>query len=115
MDRVCTLLTQCELGVTYERIAPLQATSVLADFVVYTQDRVCAAISGCEFPVTFVAQPATLTSDTMCQAVSVCEDTQAELADPTPSSDRQVSGCRDDRRAKGGTGNGCPREARCPQ
>lgn len=61
----CSSLSQCELGVTYERTAPSK-----------TSDRVCASVRSCQAGSQFQSSAPTLTSDRSCGSCPVCRNQQ---------------------------------------
>eukprot|EP00037_Helgoeca_nana_P023011 m.237422 g.237422 ORF g.237422 m.237422 type:complete len:761 (+) comp26210_c0_seq2:257-2539(+) len=80
-NRVCSQVTNCTLGITYQVVAPDVD-------VCGSHDRVCVAVRSCVLNVTFQSVLPTLTSNRQCAAVTMCPAGTSQLQPPTLTTDR---------------------------
>jgi hypothetical protein len=82
-NRVCSKVTNCTLGITYQLVAPNVA-------VCGAHDRVCVDVRSCILNVTYQSVPPTLTSNRNCAAVTICPAGTSQLHGPTLTTDRKL-------------------------
>jgi hypothetical protein len=88
-DRVCSALTTCVAGKTYETTAPTGAGTFKNP---YTSNRVCSRYTKCKFKTHFESVAPSSSADRQCSPISVCsEQTQYETSAPTKSTDRKCT------------------------
>ena len=79
-DRICTPVTQCALGTTFEAVPPT-----------LTRDRNCSSVRECKVGVDFETSAPSVTADRICTPVTQCVPGTEEVVAPTADQDRQCA------------------------